>query len=72
MGFALWTTQAKGGLGVVENKACMLYFFFLVRCGRENQKIRKSENQKITFRFSDLSASPLMASVGKTLFLPRD
>ena len=49
MGFALRTTQAKGGLGVVENKACMLYFFFFSEvwegwggCGRENQKIRKS------------------------------
>jgi hypothetical protein len=48
MGFALRTTQAKGGLGVVENKAYILYFFFLVRCGGgggcgcENQKIRKS------------------------------
>ena len=43
----------------------MLYFFlFLVRCGGGvGAKIRKSENQKITFRFSVLSASPLMASV---------
>jgi hypothetical protein len=65
MGFALRITQAKGGLGVVENKACMcmLYFFFLVRCSG-GVRARKSENQKITFRFSDLSASPLMASVG--------
>jgi len=56
------------GLGVVENKACILYFlFFLVRywggggggcvCGRENQK---SENH---LRFSVLSTSPLIASV---------
>ena len=48
MGFALRTTQAKGGLGVVENKACMLYFFFFSEVWggwarkSENQKIRKS------------------------------
>jgi hypothetical protein len=45
MGFALRTMQAKGGLGVIENKAYMLYFFFLVRCGGGvGAKIRKSEN----------------------------
>jgi hypothetical protein len=49
MGFALRITQAKGGLGVVENKVCILYFFFLVRCGGGGRggvctKIRKSEN----------------------------
>ena len=61
MEFALRTTQAKGELEIVENKAYMLYFFFLVRYS--GGWARKSENQKITFRFSDLSASPLMASV---------
>jgi hypothetical protein len=49
MEFALRTMQAKGGLGVVKNKAYILYFFFLVRCGGRGgggggvgKKIRKS------------------------------
>ena len=66
--------KLRGGLGVVENKACMLYFFFLVRYerggggGGGGVRAQKSKNQKITFRFSVLSTSPLMASVSS---LPR-
>ena len=65
MGFALWTMQAKGGLGVVENKACILYFFFskVWEGGGGGVRARKSKKQKITFRFSVLLTSPLMASV---------